>query len=123
MFRGRGGPMGLPLGRLQLSDSQREQVQTIRQSREDELKAIGDRVHQARQALDAAIAAESFDEGLIRTRAAELAQVEADVTVVQARIRHDVFTQVLTDAQRAELKQLQDQQPRRERGPGRGQAR
>jgi Spy/CpxP family protein refolding chaperone len=123
---GPGGPIGLPLRQLELSESQQEQVRAIAQSHEQELKAAGDRARQARQAVHTAITAETFDENLIRARAAEASQIEADVAVLQARLRAEVVQQVLTSEQRERLKKFEAEAQQRmqnapERGPrGRG---
>jgi Spy/CpxP family protein refolding chaperone len=124
MMRGRGGPMGrggpagLPLPRLNLTDAQRDQVQLIVQSHDQELKALAPRVRQAREALDAAIAAASFDEAAIRARAADLAQAEADLIVAQARLRAEIVQQVLTADQKTQLQQLESGRGGRGPKPG-----
>jgi Spy/CpxP family protein refolding chaperone len=102
----RGGPMGwgsrfgIPLGRLGLTDAQREQVRAVMQSHGAELKALADRAFAAHEALHAAIAADPVDEGTIRARSGDVAAVQADEAVTRARIRAEVF-QVLTPEQRA----------------------
>jgi protein CpxP len=117
--RGRGGPGGpmgplggLPLRELNLTESQREQVRTIVEPREAETRAIGERAMAARQALHAATTSASFDEGLVRARAAELASVEADLAVSRARIYADVF-QLLTPEQQAKAKEISGSRPPR----------
>jgi protein CpxP len=117
--RGRGGPGGpmgplggLPLRELNLSESQREQVRAIVESREAETRAIGERAMAAREALHAATTAASFDEGLVRSKAAELATVEADMAVARARVYADVF-QMLTPEQQAKAKELSGSRARR----------
>jgi protein CpxP len=114
--RGRGGPGGplggLPLRELNLTDAQREQVRAIVESREAETRAIGERAMAARQALHAATTSASFDEGLVRARAAELAALEADLAVSRARIYADVF-QILTPEQQAKAKEISGSRPPR----------
>ena len=113
--RGRGpmGPLGgLPLRELNLTESQREQVRTIVESRESETRAIGERAMAAREALHAATTSPSFDEGLVRTRAAEVAALDADLAVAHARIFADVF-QILTPEQQAKAKEISGSRPRR----------
>ncbi len=116
-----GGPgmLGtLMLGRLDLSDAQRNQVKTILDSHRDEQRALGERGRAAHEALDAAAAGDTFDEGLVRTRAAELAIVDADVAVARARIYSEVL-QILTADQRSKAKTIQaemkDRQAEREK--------
>jgi periplasmic protein CpxP/Spy len=114
--RGRGGPGGplggLPLRELSLTESQREQVRTIVEPREAETRAIGERAMAARRALHAATTSASFDEGLVRARAAELASVEADLAVSRARIYADVF-EILTPEQQAKAKEISGSRPPR----------
>jgi protein CpxP len=119
-----GGPMGLvpPLGRLNLTDAQRDQVKSIADSHKDDTQALIAHERDARQALDAAITAPQFDEGAVRTAAANLAQVDADFAVLRARVFSEVF-QVLTPEQQDQLKTMQTERTQRQaqRGPrGRG---
>jgi protein CpxP len=109
---GPGGPFGLPLRALNLTDAQREQVRVIVEQREAETRAIGERALAAREALHAATTSASFDEGLVRARAAELATVEADLAVTRARVFADVF-QILTPEQQAKAKELSGSRGRR----------
>jgi len=120
--RGRGGPggpgrplAGLPLRELNLTDAQREQVKQIVDSRQQESRAIGERAMAAREALHAATTSPSFDEGLIRAKAAEVASIEADMAVTRARSFADVF-QILTPDQQAKVKELNDSRPHRPNG-------
>jgi len=119
---GPGGPADLPLGRLNLTPQQQDQVKAIMDSHQDELKGLADREMTARKALEAAIAASTLDENAIRGRAADLAAVEADAAVSRAHIRAEVF-QVLTPDQQTLANTLQAQaqtgRPGRP-GPGRG---
>jgi protein CpxP len=113
---GRGGPMMLLRG-LDLTDTQRDQVKSITQSHADERKALADRARTAHQALQAAITAESVDEALIRQRSADVAAVEADMAVAEARTHAEVW-QILTSEQKAKAKELQARaQERMKNGP------
>lgn len=112
------------LGRLNLSDAQREQVKQIVDSHKDDQKALGDRARAAREALELAATADSFDEGTLRARAADVAAVEADMVVMGGRIYAEVF-QILTVDQQSQLKKMQadmrERQKRMRPGPPRGQ--
>jgi Spy/CpxP family protein refolding chaperone len=124
--QGRGGPMGRfggpggpmmalgPIMRLNLSDAQRDQVKGIVDSHREEHRAVADRARAARETLAAAIAADQFDEGTVRARSAEVASVEADLAVAQARLRADVL-QILTADQRAQLKKIETEMRARRR--------
>ena len=129
---GPGGPDGGALGpmmleRLDLTTDQRDRVRQILDSHRDEQKAIGDRAMKAHEALQDVVTS-TFDESAIRARAADVAAVDADIAVAQARVYSEVF-QILTGDQQQKLKKLQAdmkerrekmQQQRQDRG-GRGQ--
>jgi len=110
--RGPGGPGGpgfalspMLLERLNLTTDQRDRVKQIMDSHRDEQRALGDRAMKAHQALNDAITG-TFDESAIRARSADLAAVDADMAVAQARIYGEVV-QILTTEQQQQLKQLQ----------------
>ena len=116
---GPGGPDGGALGplmleRLDLTADQRDRVRQILDSHRDEQKAIGDRAMKAHEALQDAVTG-TFDESAIRARAADVATVDADIAVTQARVFGEVF-QILTADQQQKLKKLQaDMKDRREK--------
>lgn len=119
---GRGGPLGLPgpmLERLNLSDAQKDRVTSIADAHRDDMKSIHERAMTAHQALDAAITADVFDEAAIRTRSMDVAAVDADMAVLQARVRSEVF-QVLTPEQQAQAKALMAERAQGRGGPERG---
>jgi Spy/CpxP family protein refolding chaperone len=121
---GRGGPGGpgaggvlgpMMLNRLDLSDSQRDRVREIVTSHRDEQRALDERARTARQALDAAIIASPLDEAAIRGKAADIAQVDADLAVARGRIYNEVL-QALTSDQQQKLSELRtERQERMER--------
>jgi Spy/CpxP family protein refolding chaperone len=113
--RGPGGPMGmLPmLGRqLGLTDTQKDQIKAIAQTHKDEWKALADRGRTARQALDAAIAADTVDDPLIRQKSADASAVDADAAVARAHAHAEVL-QILTADQKAQLKTMQAEMQKR----------
>ena len=120
-----GGPMWLGprlAARLNLTDAQKEQLKSIRESHREELKALSDRARAARRGVQAAATAETLDEGLIRARAAELATIESDLVVARARIYAEVF-RILTPEQQAQAREAQSrmQQRQSQRGGRRSQ--
>ena len=123
---GPGGPMGalgpMLAGHLNLTDAQKDQLKGIMDSHRDESKGLGDRAMKARHALRAAVTADTVDEGLIRTRAAELATIESDLAVAQARIHAEVF-RILTPEQQAQAREARShmQQHQSQRGGQRSQ--
>jgi periplasmic protein CpxP/Spy len=113
---GPGGPMMLLRG-LDLTDAQKDQVKSIMQSHADERKALGDRARTAHQALQAAITADSVDEALIRQRSADVAAVDADIAVAEARVHAEIW-QILTPEQKTKAKEFQAKaQERMKNGP------
>jgi periplasmic protein CpxP/Spy len=119
---GPGGPMGmLPmLGReLNLSDAQRDQITAIADSHKDEWTAIFDRERTAREALTAAITADTVNDALVRQKSAEVAAVEADAAVARAHAHAEVL-QILTAEQKAQLKTMRAQMQNRMERRGRG---
>ena len=121
---GRGGPGGLmPMGfaRLDLTDAQKERVKGIMDSHREEMQALGDKAMKAHQALEAAASAAPFDEATVRTKAADVASVDADLAVMRARVFNEVY-QLLTPDQQAKLKEFQAERAKREQNrPQRGQ--
>ena len=113
-FLGRGGPMlrELALGRLDLSDDQQTKVRGIMESHHEELRAMAERQRTANEALRQAETADTFDEGLVRVRAAERAVVEADAAVARARL-HAEISQILTPEQRTKARELRSQMEQR----------
>jgi protein CpxP len=104
------------LARHNLTDAQREQVKSILESRRESTQALAQRARTAHEALNAAITADAFNEGLIRSRAAEAASVDAELAVERGRVHADVL-QILTAEQKAQLKELQAQRPERGHRP------
>src|SRR5262249_1407046 len=88
---GPGGPAGLMLGSVNLTDAQKDQVRSIMQAHQPEMQTLGDKARAARGALQAAIAADAVDENAIRARSADVAAVDADMAVAQARLRGEIF--------------------------------
>jgi periplasmic protein CpxP/Spy len=111
---GPGGPMGMfpMLGRLNLTDAQREQVKSLLDSHRDETRALADKSETAHQALAAAVSAEQFDESAVRVRSADVAAVDADMAVLQARIHGEIW-QILTPDQQKQARDLQTQMQQR----------
>jgi Spy/CpxP family protein refolding chaperone len=117
----RGGLMGLPFGimglagrmaeRLELSDAQKDQLKAIAAAHRDEFRALAERASTARQALTQAVMADPVNDAAIQQASAGLAAVESDLAVAAAHVRAEMF-QVLTDDQKATLKQMAAERPR-----------
>jgi len=127
MRGGPGGPFGmagLPLGELNLTDTELDQVKAVVESHRVEQQAIGERMQAARRALQDAITADTFDEAAIRAAVAQSGAVEADAAVLQAKIRAEILA-LLTPEQAQKAKDLRLQMENRmqmegDRGRGRG---
>jgi protein CpxP len=119
---GRGGPggpgmmgpgiLGPGFQRLDLTDAQKEQVKSIVESHRDEIRALNDKAMKAHEALDAAINAAAFDEGTVRTKAADVAAIDAEMAVIRARVHNDVY-QLLTPDQQKQLAGIQAEMQQR----------
>lgn len=124
-MRGPGGPMG-PMGmgigpgfrELDLTDDQKTQVTSIVDSHQAEFKAVGEKMHVAREGMQALLEADTLDEAAVRAKSAEVASAEADAAILGAKVRMQTV-QVLTSEQLAKLKELQVSRNRKQRGPGR----
>lgn len=121
-MRGRGpggpgpiGPMGLGPGfrELNLSDDQKEQLKKIAESHRDEFRAAGEKARAAHEGMQGLMDADTIDENAIRAKSADIAAAEAEVMILNAKVRHESM-QVLTSEQQAKLKELQANRP----GPG-----
>jgi protein CpxP len=116
------GILGPMMGRLNLTSDQRDRVKQIVDSHRTDQEQLGERAMKAHEALQEAITG-SFDESAIRARASDVASVDADQAVLQARIYHEVV-QILTPEQQEKLKTLQsDMQQRRDKVQERRQQR
>ena len=109
-----GGPVGsllLPLRHLNLSDEQRDQVQTlIGESRE----AVRTNARETRAAREA-VTASAVDEERIRTLAAELGRLAGDAAVQRAQV-YAAGWQILTSEQQARADEIRAaREERRER--------
>ena len=91
--------------RLDLSESQRDQVKDVLRTRRDAIIAEVQAVRTARLALRQAIEAQPLDEAAVRARAADLGKAEADAAVLHAEIRGQVLP-ILNDEQKEKLAAL-----------------
>jgi Spy/CpxP family protein refolding chaperone len=100
--------LGLPLGRLNLSDAQRQQIRSIQQQRAPELRALAAKVATAMDAQRRASVAVPLDEQAIRAAARDVATAQADLSVERARVYNEVFG-VLTPEQQDRARSLRAQ--------------
>ena len=116
------GAFGPELRALELTDDQREQLRKIREARQAEFKAAGEKVGAARQGMRALLEADTINESAIRAKSQEVAAAEAEIAILNAKVRAESL-QILTSDQQAKLKELRTTrqgQMKQRRGP-RGQ--
>jgi periplasmic protein CpxP/Spy len=118
-----GGPRGFGPGfrELDLTDDQKTQLKAIADSHRDEFRAAGEQVRAARAGMRALVDADSLDESAIRAKSTEIAAAEADMMILNAKVRQESL-QVLTSEQQAKLKELRKtrQDRMKQRRPGGG---
>ena len=118
----RGGPMGFgpEFRQLDLTDDQRAQLRSIAESHRDELRAAGEKARAARDGMQALLDADSINESAIRAKSAEIAAAEAEVMILNAKVRQESMP-VLTPEQQQKLKELRAarQGQMKQRRPGR----
>lgn len=115
MGPGMRGPMGigpgrLPLGQLDLTESQQSQVRDIMQRYRPEMQQAGKKERDARDGQRKAIETVPLNEGLVRTTTDTLATADVEMALIQARIYNDVYAMLTADQQ----KKLKDIQAKRE---------
>ena len=112
-----GGPMGGPMGigpgfrRLDLTDDQKAQLKQIVESHRDEFRAAGEKVRAAREGMRTLMDSDTIDENAIRAKSQEIAAAEAEVMILNARVRQQSM-QMLTAEQLAKLKEFRETGPR-----------
>ena len=104
-MRGPGGAIGPEFRFLDLSEDQQAQLKKIREARQAEFRAAGEKLGAARQGMRALIEAEPISESAIRAKSAEVAAAEAEMAILNAKVRAESM-QILTSEQQAKLKEL-----------------
>ncbi len=113
--RGAGGPgagPALPLGALQLTEAQRQQVRDIREQERAGLRQLNQRLQQAAAAQRAAVQTVPVNEGLIRQTTDALADVQAEAAIQRAHVYNQIWA-ALTPAQQAQATTLRGQRAER----------
>lgn len=111
--RGMRGGVGPEFRALDLTDDQRAQLRKIREARQSEFKAAGEKLRAAREAMRALVGADAIDESAIRAKSQEVAAAEAEMAILNAKVRAESL-QILTSEQQTKLKELRSKrQPRR----------
>jgi protein CpxP len=107
------GPGGFRgLAQLDLTDAQREQVRDVRKRHEAELKEARTRLRAAHDAQRQAANAVPVDEARIRATSQAMADAQAEMTVLRARVHSEIMSS-LTPEQQAKAKELRAQRETR----------
>ena len=117
--RGMRGGAGMEFRGLDLTDDQRAQLRKIRDARQNEFKAAGEKLRAAREGMRQLMQSDTINEQAIRAKSAEVAAAEAEVAILNARVRQESL-QVLTSEQQQKLKELRESrgtQMKQRRGP------
>ena len=96
---------GLPLRALNLTDAQRQQIQTLVQQSHEQNRDLASRLRQAREAQRTAAEAIPFDEQAIRSTTQALVEAESEAAVARAKVRTGIFA-LLTLEQQAQAAKL-----------------
>jgi Spy/CpxP family protein refolding chaperone len=118
-LRGRGpggfGPgAGLALRGLDLTEAQQEQVRQLSQQSREQTRGLLDRMRAAQEARRQAVEAVPFNESQVRAAMRDLADVEADLAVAQARLQSDIYA-LLTAEQQQRLQRVRAAREAREK--------
>ena len=116
-MRGMRGGAGPEFRFLNLTEDQQAQLRKIRDARQPEFKAAGEKIRAARDGMRQLMESDTINESAIRSKAAEVAAAEAEVAILNARVRQESL-QVLTSEQQQKLKELRESRgaQRRPRG-------
>jgi Spy/CpxP family protein refolding chaperone len=87
---------------VDLTDAQREQVQSIVQSHRAEFDTVGQALRDAHRAFAEATRTATVDESTVRTRSTALAAAMADEALLRAKVRSEVHA-ILTAEQQQQL--------------------
>lgn len=105
---GRGGMDQRLLDQLRLTSEQKEQISALREQEFSDSRTYHEQLRQARESMQAAVEASTFDESAVRTIAALEGQATAELSVIRARTSSAIY-QLLTETQRTKLAELRQQ--------------
>ena len=92
------------LSGLNLTETQRDQIRTLRDAQRKDSQALREKMRTARRQLREAMGADVPDEAAVRSAAGAVAALRADQAALQARARSQ-FMEALTPEQQARMKQ------------------
>lgn len=109
---GFGGPAGIPLRELNLTDSQQDLVKNITEQYRQQNEKLMTELRPATDAQRKAVEALPVNEAQIRSTMQALGDLQTEMAIQQARMRGEIFA-VLTPAQQEQAKKLQAQRDAR----------
>lgn len=110
---GPGGPQaGLALRALDLTEAQQEQVRQLTQQNREQMRSLMDRMRAAQDARRKTVEAVPFNESQVRAAMKDLAEVEADLAVAEARLQADIYALLSADQQQRLQKLRADREAR-----------
>jgi protein CpxP len=89
---------------IQLTEAQREQMRSIRQSHRAEFENVAKTLREARRAFAEATRSANLDEAAIRARSTDVANAMAEEAILRAKVRAEVHA-LLTADQQQQLKE------------------
>jgi len=104
-FRMDGPMMGFFARELNLTDDQKAQMKSVMQREHPAMKPLMEQQHQLDLQLRQYVEG-TFDAAKVQALATQKAQVQAQITVAEARIHNELY-QLLTADQQSQLKQIQ----------------
>lgn len=113
-FERRGGQRGAGamFRNLDLTDAQKAQMKSIRESHSESLRPLMEQIRAKRQEIRQASAGGTFNEALVAQKLSEIAPLEAKMMGERARIHQEMLS-VLTAEQKAKLEQSREQRKSR----------
>ena len=101
---------GMPFARV-LNDEQREQLREAMQANREKMREMGERQQKLRAEMEEVIFADKLDEDAVRKRAAELAEMDAQRQIFQARAFQKVRPS-LSPEQLTQIKKMREEMGR-----------
>jgi Spy/CpxP family protein refolding chaperone len=105
MGMGMGGHLQFMAEKLNLTDDQKAQMKAILQKEKPTVQPLHQQMHQIDQQLRQYVEG-NFDQAKVAALAGQQAQVQAQLTVQETRIHNELY-QLLTDDQKAQVKQME----------------
>lgn len=94
---------GLPLRGVDLTDAQKQQIESLTTQNREQNRAAFERLRAADEAFEKAVDASPVNEQAIRVAAQSLATARAEVGIAQAKLRTAIFA-LLTPEQQAQVR-------------------